>query len=102
MKLLIKLLNEWQAEGGLAYEWDDPCSPELLSKVISPWLTDGAIEFAAFVQQGDELSFSRLLVRSDGFVETYWHRSKGSKCGVSEIFVPRGPRSLPGSLEPYL
>jgi hypothetical protein len=95
------LMSEWKRQRTHAYEFEGPCSAELLSREISPLLTEGAIEFAAFVDDCGESNFSRIIVCSDGVVETS-HRRKGSECSVSEIFVPRGPIPLAWTLEAYL
>ena len=85
-----QLMNEWKGEGGDAYDTEDTCSPELLNRMISRWLIEGAIEFAAFVEQPGELSFSRLLVRSDGFVEIYWHSNRSEEFWIFENLRPTG------------
>lgn len=95
------LINEWKKRRAHAYEFEGPCSAELLSNEIAPLLLEGAIEFAAFVDGCGEFSFSRIVVRSDGVVEMS-HRSKGSECSVSETFVPRGPIPVAWTLEAYL
>jgi hypothetical protein len=89
------LIDEWRGEGGDVYNTEETCSPELLSRMISPWLTEGAIEFAAFAECGGTLGFSRLVVRSDGFVEFYSHGTDATEA-FREAFVPERP------LAPYL
>ena len=59
-------MNEWKGEGGDAYDTEDTCSPELLNRMISRWLIEGAIEFAAFVEQPGELSFSASSFEATG------------------------------------